>query len=361
MTSPLKPPLVPLPSSTTSEQIIQHDPNDLFESLLTTEDSVFQSQRPRGERRGTFSSLNSDFGAFVSVPASEEAKEHPLLDHDEVLPQTEMKPKVSVFFDQIAGEAKKNNERNEQRVMNTILKHEQNPLLWPKQSDHDTSPLSCLNPSQSPSNFNSQSHATTASSPSIVSQTFSERLDPWVSTTAHNNDHLTTLSNATFTRKWMSSLLNTSIPAVLPYALNHESVKPQPQRKSALPQVTHVSPFAPHTFVPPSGAPGFAGDYSWNQSGFDFNDNDPHLRRLKLEGRRESTSPILTLDLAEQIDKVVDFTLQSGPAWDIVANSVYPMFLWKSINQGNVEVFKWSGKNEYVAFCDKDFISFGGG
>lgn len=36
-------------------------------------------------------------------------------------------------------------------------------------------------------------------------------------------------------------------------------------------------------------------------------------------------------------------------------------FLWKQTSTSGVEVFKWTGKNEYVVLCDNDYISFGGG
>lgn len=39
-------------------------------------------------------------------------------------------------------------------------------------------------------------------------------------------------------------------------------------------------------------------------------------------------------------------------------------FLWRSEKHGEevcVEVFKWTGKNDYVALCEPGFISFGGG
>ena len=35
-------------------------------------------------------------------------------------------------------------------------------------------------------------------------------------------------------------------------------------------------------------------------------------------------------------------------------------FLWK-IDGDRVRVFKWSGKNDYVALCEPEYISFGGG
>jgi hypothetical protein len=35
-------------------------------------------------------------------------------------------------------------------------------------------------------------------------------------------------------------------------------------------------------------------------------------------------------------------------------------FLWKYVND-HLDVFKWTGKNDYVALCEPEFISFGGG
>ena len=35
-------------------------------------------------------------------------------------------------------------------------------------------------------------------------------------------------------------------------------------------------------------------------------------------------------------------------------------FLWK-FTQGNLQVYKTTGRNNYVALCEPDYISFGGG
>lgn len=35
-------------------------------------------------------------------------------------------------------------------------------------------------------------------------------------------------------------------------------------------------------------------------------------------------------------------------------------FLWKYV-AGKFQVFKWTGKNDYVALCEPGFLSFGGG
>lgn len=34
--------------------------------------------------------------------------------------------------------------------------------------------------------------------------------------------------------------------------------------------------------------------------------------------------------------------------------------MWKYVG-GKLEIFKWTGKNDYVALCEPDFLSFGGG
>ena len=36
-------------------------------------------------------------------------------------------------------------------------------------------------------------------------------------------------------------------------------------------------------------------------------------------------------------------------------------FLWKLQPEDKVRVYKWSGKNDYVALCEPEYISFGGG
>ena len=36
-------------------------------------------------------------------------------------------------------------------------------------------------------------------------------------------------------------------------------------------------------------------------------------------------------------------------------------FLWQMVGKDRVRVFKWTGRNDYVALCEPDYISFGGG
>lgn len=318
MTPPLDSPLVPLPPpprSAINERVAQpaNDPNDLFDSLFTpTGDAIFQSQSQlaHGKGREAPSPLHSDFGAFVSVPTPEETNEHPLLlDFDDDTPPTAAKPKKPNFFDHMTEGARKNNEQNKKRVANQISQYEQDSLLWPESIGRKTgSPPSFINQQQS-SPPTSQSDYMTQSHSSIPSQTMPEQPHTWKASNSRSNDRSDSLSTATLPRKWMSNLLSASVSS-LPYTVKHGTVKSPPRHLSDSPPVTHTSPFASHIFIPPSGAPGFAGDYSWNKSGFVFDENDGHLRRLKLEGRKESTTAVLKSELAEQVS--LYFSHRSG-------------------------------------------------
>jgi hypothetical protein len=47
---------------------------------------------------------------------------------------------------------------------------------------------------------------------------------------------------------------------------------------------------------------------------------------------------------------------------DLSANFRRRRFLWTyGKGEGELKVFKWTGKNDYVALCEPDYISFGGG
>ncbi|KAL0952980.1 hypothetical protein HGRIS_007192 [Hohenbuehelia grisea] len=250
------------------------------------------------------------------------------------------------------------------------------------------------------------------------------------------------------------------------------------------PQTNHgASPFAPHTFIPPTGAPGFTGEgYDWDK-GFSVElerelseghgevppkamdaaagrgtsrpssstshtvDNgsvNPNVivggvgeliekktGSVLLEGRREMTDPILTVDVADAIRSRLPALSRLPRAWHLIysldqhgisLNTLYTRcelpphaimgkkpspggmgfgaptnagalvvvkdagdavfgawmgegirtsrgkgyfgsgesFLWRYVND-QLEVFKWTGKNDYVALCEPDYLSFGGG
>lgn len=64
--------------------------------------------------------------------------------------------------------------------------------------------------------------------------------------------------------------------------------------------ISHGTPFASHPYVPPSGAPGFEGDRAWDK-GFEFDQMGIEARSVKLLGRRELTTPVLTAELADLV------------------------------------------------------------
>jgi hypothetical protein len=35
--------------------------------------------------------------------------------------------------------------------------------------------------------------------------------------------------------------------------------------------------------------------------------------------------------------------------------------MWRASAQGQVDVWKWTGRNDYVALCETGYLSFGGG
>ena len=78
------------------------------------------------------------------------------------------------------------------------------------------------------------------------------------------------------------------------------SPKKAPQRP--LPELTHGTPFASHTYVPPTGAPGFEGDRAWNKSHFEFDpENKVSRKGVILKGRKDVTSVVLTPSLADLV------------------------------------------------------------
>ncbi|TFK81490.1 TLD-domain-containing protein [Polyporus arcularius HHB13444] len=174
--------------------------------------------------------------------------------------------------------------------------------------------------------------------------------------------------------------------------------------------ITHGTPFAPHAFVPPSGAPGFTGDRTWDK-GFEFDKTQVERRSIRLTGRKEMTVPVLNVDLADQLRPFLPALARLPKSWSLLysldqhgislhtlytrcqdfkgsqllvvkdsgeslfgawmGEGIHPSkgayfgsgesFLWQKVGPDRVRVFKWTGKNDYVALCEPDYISFGGG
>jgi hypothetical protein len=312
----MPPPLIPLPSPT-----LQNDPSDPFDSLFSApghSQSIFDSEQPleRATRRSdhppTPSSATSDFGAFVSVPASMDPLQQPLvgLDTQTELSSPHQGPHLPDFFENFGIEAKERAGQNERRVLNELLEHEDDPLYWldsQKPSKDDTSTatadtlietddpsLPCSDLSSSlrqppePENRKKLLHSDPSSPPRYRHSSPSPPL---------HSSHSSTLPR----KKWMSTLLSSSVPPFPPTPGHDPVALPTSNVKHGVPLLTHSSPFASHVYIPPSGAPGFAGDHQWNKGGFEFEEDDTRPRRVELTGRRDSTTPVLTSHLADKV------------------------------------------------------------
>jgi len=212
----------------------------------------------------------------------------------------------------------------------------------------------------------------------------------------------------------MSSLLSSSVPSLSPATSHDTATLSTPNIKHGIPRLTHSSPFASHVYTPASGAPGFPGDHQWNKAGFEFEERDKNLHGVELTGRRDSTTPVLTSYLADKLRTHLPALPRLAKSWSLlysldqhgvslqtfyarcavrVAGTLIAIrdsedrifgawtseqvrmspgayygsgdsFVWKRVahrEQDFVEVFKWTGKNDYVALCEAAFISFGGG
>ncbi|KAJ4482069.1 TLD-domain-containing protein [Lentinula aciculospora] len=277
-------------------------------------------------------------------------------------------------------------------------------------------------------------------------------------------------------------------PTSLASSLSSSFISSTVPNQSTLHVGAHHSPFAPHVFVAPSGAPGFKPEgYDWDKgysgdldrelletvmnpsessNSLNVSGKQPISRRsspvdrnlmpglpssnshplsrsqtsspnpstriggliekktgnLELKGRREATVAVLSVNLAETIrsrlpalarlprswnllysldqhgislhtlyDKCENLPqLKTGSAFASQVGALVVMkdsgdavfgvylgdgvrqskgkgyygsgesFLWRYVND-NFQIFKWTGKNEYVALCEPEYLSFGGG
>ncbi|KAF9462777.1 TLD-domain-containing protein [Collybia nuda] len=296
---------------------------------------------------------------------------------------------------------------------------------------------------------------------------------------SHSYQTMSTLSS-----RWMSSLLPAAKPTTHSpspsleslFAFDTASAPPRNQQRSrssdrppahatTLPpypaQISHgtpfgrsnkPSPFASHTYTPPTGAPGFAGDrYDWDKGfsaelehelvvderkGRDLRGVPGESKHAKvtvsqfmekksgsveLSGRKAATTPVLSAALANAIRPYLPALARLPRRWTLLysldqhgislntlysrceayvepkigsprtpgvlvvvkdtgdavfgvwmgEDGVHPSrgkgyygsgetFMWKYVGE-KLQVFKWTGKNDYVALCESEYISFGGG
>ncbi|KAE9393145.1 TLD-domain-containing protein [Gymnopus androsaceus JB14] len=305
--------------------------------------------------------------------------------------------------------------------------------------------------SSSPPNDHSDTESVTSRSPSY--QTLSNISSKWMTSILNKSssesppefEHLSRSSTASSLSAHARSSSDSRNP-------RHTQTFPSPAistfntlRRVPSSSTHPASPFAPHVFVPPSGAPGFKPDgYDWDK-GFSgeldkelieselLDTGNPSLAHIhrhlnfrwvsELKGRREATLGVLDVELAEMIRAQLPALARLPRAWKLLysldqhgisLHTLYDKcenqpnlrtgssgfstkvgalvvmkdsgdavfgaymgdgikqskgkgyygsgesFLWRYVN-GTFQVFKWTGKNDYVALCEPEYLSFGGG
>ncbi|KAG1809182.1 TLD-domain-containing protein [Suillus subaureus] len=460
---------------------------------------VFRDQppttRPQQSRNRT-PSVDSEFGAFVSVPAAQD----PLSFDFPVIEPVALKSRGPAitgnaslhYFDQFTSSAKTASEQNRRVVLDELLEHEDDPLYFLRsQSQPPLSPLLETQPTSTQTSIVAQSPppipqtgilidadikppsppphklpvlTTNISSHSPVN--IRAPLPPRISAaasppSAHIPSTSTSLpfSSSTATpptHATLSRLSSTWVSAFLPSARSRQStgsststlVNSAPSNVPQSPYmhiahqtsgITSGTPFSTHPYIPPSGAPGFAGDRTWDK-GFSDTLHDEEMSEVKgvlgkgkkiqvlnLVGRREGTAVVLSETIANLIRPHLPALTRLPRTWTLLysldqhgisLNTLYSRcepklpstpgatkgalvvvkdardaifgvwmgdglwlerggyygsgesFLWRyqrpsskgdELEEGMLDVYKWTGRNDYVALCEPGFISFGGG
>ncbi|KAG1727275.1 TLD-domain-containing protein [Suillus paluster] len=458
--------------------------------------------RPQHHRIRTVSA-DSDFGAFVSVPAAQDplSFDFPAVESSVSAGKSRGLGNTSLhYFDQFTSSAKTASEHNRRVLLDELLQHEDDPLYFlqahsepplpPPSEDRPTSPQRSIviqsplpipqtgnlidadikppspplhklpvlaaSVTSQPSPVNIRTPlpprlSRTASPPSAHTPPTSNSSLPFPSSPATPPAH-TTLPR--ISSSWVSSFLPSarsrqstvsssstlvnSAPSIMP----HSAAIHVPHQTNG---ITRGTPFGSHPYIPPSGAPGFVGDRSWDK-GFSDALQDEEMSEVKgvlgkgkkvkglnLVGRREGTVAVLSETVANLIRPHLPALTRLPRTWTLLysldqhgisLNTLYSRcepklpstpgstkgalvvvkdardavfgawmgeglwlerggyygsgesFLWKyhrpspssedSLNgledsEGTLDVYKWTGRNDYVALCEPGFISFGGG
>ena len=412
-------PLIPLPGTRSDEK------EDIFATLFsppTPRASPSHTPEPtysRTSKHVRSESTDSDFGAFVSVPATEDPLH--LGDTSEPAPFTPLHNYE--FFDKFTEDARAASERKRREVLGELLQHEDDPMYWLQgantlhtsgtstpRSSHtagNTAPSIALGDSlidfDSPSESQgkrpfemsesvfSLNHSGSSTPHSVQSdsapQDLLSDLDPLADASdderqsrqrAHTNpQHASTSEHVrspslppssptrlstpeiqrtqssyftppSFPSRWVNTLLTSTIraprtgPSTPPidatsiFAAHDDSASSSSARISAFsrsaphsraatvsegaplgPAITHGTPFASHTFVPPSGAPGFTGDRQWDK-GFEFDKTQVERRSVRLTGRKEVTTPVLNVALADQLRPFLPALARLPKSWSLL-------------------------------------------
>ncbi|PBK81546.1 TLD-domain-containing protein [Armillaria gallica] len=438
------PPLIPAPEKDTEEWI------DRFATL-------FSPPTPRASPTNTSAPLpvldwprspDTEFGAFVSVPPSQD----PLATTPFSPADTE--PSTSHNFFK---EAKRAQERNKREVLDELLRNEDDPLFWDKEpspplldldldDDFFTAKTSSISSSLlaiAPSSRHR--HSPPSRAPTLSAATPA----PPIASTSSVSSPVT--HSQALPSRWMNTFLPPRAPpspsarASLDSLFDHHTEPPRPH--SVVPvEISHDTPFAPHgsasetssvVYIPPSGAPGYRGEgYNWDK-GFSkdletelANKENRHERapsapplnmgdsiekkmgEVELKGRRDGTVRVLEPTLANSIRPHLPALSRLPRTWSLLysldqhgisLNTLYSRseqtkpagalvvvkddgdtvfgafiadgirqsrgrgyygsgesFLWRYSNT-KLSVYKTTGRNDYIALCESDYLSFGGG
>jgi hypothetical protein len=314
-------------------------------------------------------STDSDFGAFVSVPPSQDP-----LSHDAAsVSQPHVSPTGNhslVYFDRFTATAKTAAERNKREVLDELLHHQDDPMYFldthPVLSSTSTAcsavPIPIPTPmptstddalaealasemthpmrirverrgsvkvAPSPSRALPPRLSGSASPPSISSPTSSTTSLPTSSPPRAPSSMSASAHPAHATLSRISSSLVSLLPSGRPPRSTASSAPGTTSRfhsPFASTGVTHGSPFASAPYIPPTGAPGFAGDRAWDRGFSEVlaqeetrglvdpvglgiggeTEMTAHARRVKgrgvtLVGRREGTVRVLTEEMADLV------------------------------------------------------------
>lgn len=332
---------------------------------LASSSSIFSlpvsNPRPRGSSITAVSPADSDFGAFVSVPASE----HPLaqLSLGEASPSRPLPGHPLSVSAEFFAEARAATARNQQGFLAELLEHEDDPMYWHEHTSPSPSASAVPSDATAPHPLQPQPQPTPDSVVDLLGavlepvKTVAETavvnplLDALNEATSDNSfapppprkrstsviprrsappspiarspslppspsqpippiltriESTSTFSSASLPSKWMSSFLTYRSPS--------PSASPPARLGPARVDITHGSPFSASPFVPASGAPGFDGDRAWNK-GFDDLDvsngaGSPERRGVQLLGRKESTRVVLGNSLADAVCPVTFLPLK---------------------------------------------------
>lgn len=133
------PPLIPLPNNNSTN--VNDDKDDIFSTLFSpatprgspTTQSVQELHARPQVRHTRTSSIDSEFGSFVSVPSSEDPLHH--LDQD--FTNTPFTPlKTADFFDRFAEDAKAATQKNREQVLTELLQYEADPTAFLRTGTH---------------------------------------------------------------------------------------------------------------------------------------------------------------------------------------------------------------------------------